>query len=87
MAAVVTRVPCSEVTAACSWVARQEGMFMNIAELETESAELVPDRKALGCWYYGWHGWQGYGYGGYSDVSLNLSLSLNISGQSGGWGW
>jgi hypothetical protein len=58
-------------------------MFMNIAELEAESVELVPDRKALGCWNYGWHGWQGYSYS--SDISL--SLSLNISSQSGGWGW
>jgi hypothetical protein len=61
-------------------------MFMNIAELETESAELLPDRKALGCWNYGWHGWHGYGYG-YSDFSLSLNLNLSSQFGYGGWGW
>lgn len=42
---------------------------MDIAELDRESAELLPDRQALGCWNYGWHnagrgqGWdQGCGH-------------------------
>ncbi|MBV9792593.1 MAG: hypothetical protein JO016_01530 [Actinobacteria bacterium] len=30
---------------------------MDITELEQESAELLPDRQALGCWNYGWHQW------------------------------
>lgn len=35
---------------------------MDIAELDRESAELLPDRQALGCWNYGWHS-AGYGHG------------------------
>ncbi len=35
---------------------------MDIAELDRESAELLPDRQALGCWNYGWHN-TGYGHG------------------------
>lgn len=30
---------------------------MEIAELDKESAELLPDRQALGCWHYSWHPW------------------------------
>lgn len=49
-------------------------MPVNIAELEQESAELLPDRQALGCW----NGWSGYGssYG-------SFHLSLNLAGQFG----
>jgi hypothetical protein len=39
---------------------------MDIAELDRESAELLPDRQALGCWswdschswHHCWDGWQ-----------------------------
>ena len=33
---------------------------MDIAELEQESAELLPDRQALGCWNYSWHHWHSW---------------------------
>jgi hypothetical protein len=39
---------------------------VDIAQLEKESAELLPDRQALCCWNYSWHscnswhGWQGW---------------------------
>jgi hypothetical protein len=59
---------------------------VDIAELDRESAELLPDRQALGCWNYGWHG-GGYGYGyGYSDFNLGLNLNLSLGSQFGGFG-
>jgi hypothetical protein len=39
---------------------------VDIAQLEKESAELLPDRQALCCWNYSWHscnswhGWQNW---------------------------
>jgi hypothetical protein len=56
---------------------------VDIAELNRESAELLPDRQALGCWNYGWNG-GGYGY---SSFNLGLSLNLNLTSQFGGFGW
>jgi hypothetical protein len=56
---------------------------MNITELDRESAELLPDRQALGCWNYGWHG---YGYG-YSNFDLGLNLNLSLTSQYGSFGW
>jgi hypothetical protein len=56
---------------------------VDIAELDQESAELLPDRQALGCWNYGWNG-GGYGY---SSFNLGLSLNLNLTSQFGGFGW
>ena len=60
---------------------------MDIAELEMERADLLPDRKALGCWNYGGHGWYGGGSYGYTSLNLNISLNLNLSSQFGGYGW
>jgi hypothetical protein len=54
---------------------------VEIAELDRESAELLPDRQALGCWNYGGHGWQRYG--GYTGISL--SLNPNVTSQFGGF--
>lgn len=42
---------------------------MDITELDRESAELVPDRQALGSW--------NFGYGG-SHTSINLNLLNNV---------
>lgn len=47
---------------------------MDIAELDQESAELLPDRQALGCWswdschswrhwHHCWDGWQSWHHG------------------------
>jgi hypothetical protein len=41
---------------------------VDIAELDRESAELLPDRQALGCWtwhhcqpvHHCWQSWQGW---------------------------
>jgi len=68
---------------------------VDVTELDRESAELLPDRQALGCWNYGWHGchgaqgWQGWGNGYSSSYSSSFSLSLNVSSTSqyGSWGW
>lgn len=54
---------------------------MNTAELDMESAELLPDRKALGCWK-----WSPWGQEYYSYSSFSLDLSLNFTQSSGYWG-
>ena len=45
---------------------------MEIAELDRESAELLPDRQALCCWHYSWHPWNG---------------CQSWNGWNGGQGW
>lgn len=69
---------------------------MDVTELDRESAELLPDRQALGCWNYGWHGchgaqgwhgWQSWHGCGHGSTDVSLSLNLNVSSQYGSWGW
>jgi hypothetical protein len=50
---------------------------VNIAELDKESAELLPDRQALGCW-------NGCGYG-FTELNLHLNLGLSLVSVSRGW--
>jgi hypothetical protein len=64
---------------------------VDITELDKESAELLPDRQALGCWDYG--SW--YGTGNMFKTNINVLndvniLSGNLSGNTlrfvgGGW--
>jgi hypothetical protein len=51
---------------------------MNTAELDMESAELLPDRQALGCWK-----WSPCGREYYSYTSFSLGLSISFSQVSG----
>lgn len=54
---------------------------MEIAELDRESAELLPDRQALCCgdWGCGYGYGTGY-YGGYGSLGLGLGLNLGVVG-------
>ena len=51
---------------------RQEGNRMDTAELDRESAELLPDRQALGCWKW-------------SPCGHDSSWSWGWSWHSQGW--
>lgn len=54
---------------------------MDIAELDLESAELLPDRQALGCWK-----WSPCGHEYYSYTSFSLNLSVSFTQVTGYWG-
>jgi hypothetical protein len=56
---------------------------VDVTELDRESAELVPDRQALGCWNYGWHGCGC----GYSEVGLSLNVNISVTSQVVNCGW
>jgi len=58
---------------------------VDITELDRESAELLPDRQALGCWNYGWHG-SGYGHGCGHQQSWASHQQGWGSGHQQGWG-
>ena len=57
---------------------------MDIAELEKESAELLPDRQALGCWNYSWHHWHSWNQWQGWNQSWHQSQGWNQSWHS--WG-
>ena len=53
---------------------------MDIAELDMESAELLPDRQALSCWRWSPCGHESYSY---TNLTVNFSLSFTQITSSG----
>ncbi|MGH3503754.1 MAG: hypothetical protein ACRDQA_23100 [Nocardioidaceae bacterium] len=51
---------------------------MELAELNQESAELLPDRQALGCWNHG----SDYSYSSTTNIAVLNNLNV-LSGHSG----
>lgn len=49
---------------------------MELAELDLESAELLPDRQALGCWN------SDYSYSSTTNIAVLNNVNL-LSGHSG----